>query len=431
MTAARRGKMKKFVAVLLSALILTTIVYTTVSASGNFGYAAKVLSDDVTLIKTGLFGKKIAFSDSDFKSALCLSDFESITVTKIPPSTEGTLYASGRRVKAGRVISRRQLSALVFVPATDEVTESKFLFTVEGYAGGEEIECVMKFIDRVNYAPRIDSAVSAASLKTQEGISVYGRLEGEDPEGDSLEFIIVTYPKRGMIDVIDTSCGRYCYTPEDGYIGSDRFTYVVRDEYGNYSEPTSVSLRVNARMCEVDYYDMEGREEYNAALAMTAMGIMDGRVLGDGNYFEPDKTLSRAEFVSVAMRTVGIKADSTLSASFFDDDVEIPPALRGYVATAQRLGIVVGDFKDGQLLFSPNEEITKYEAAKIMCALLGADGEGEESVFAEESVPVWARSAVGAMRSLGIFEAESSANLSEAVTRADAAEYLYRLSEIK
>ena len=164
---------------------------------------------------------------------------------------------------------------------------------------------------------------------------------------------------------------------------------------------------------------------------MTAMGIMDGRVLGDGNYFEPDKALSRAEFLSVAMKASGIKADSTLSASFFDDDGEISPALRGYVATAQRLGIIVGDFKDGQLLFSPNEEITKYEAAKIMCALLGAEGEGEESVFAEESVPVWARSAVGAMRSLGIFDADSPEDLSESVTRADAARYLYKLSEIK
>jgi hypothetical protein len=423
--------MKKFVAILLSALFLTTIVYTSASAIGSFGYAMEVLSENVTLIKTGLFGKKITFSDSDFKSALCLSDFESITVTQIPPSTEGTLYASGRRVKVGRVISRRHLSTLTFVPATDEVAESRFLFSVDGYAGGEEIECVMKFIDRVNYAPKIDSAVSAASVKTQEGISVYGRLDGEDPEGDGLEFIIVTYPKRGTIDIVDTSSGRYYYTPEDGYTGSDRFTYVVRDEYGNYSEPTSVNLRVSARMCEVDYYDMEGREEYNAAIAMTAMGIMDGRVLGDGNYFEPDKALSRAEFLSVAMKASGIKADSTLSSSFFDDDGEIPPALRGYVATAQRLGVVVGDFKDGQLLFSPNEEITKYEAAKIMCALLGADGEGEESVFAEESVPVWARSAVGAMRSLGIFETDSQGNLSDSVTRADAAMYLYKLSEIK
>lgn len=423
--------MKKFVAILLSALILTTVVYTSASASGSFGYAMEVLSEEVTLIKTGLFGKKITFSDSDFKSALCLSDFDSITVTKIPPSTEGTLFASGRRVKEGRVISRRHLSTLVFVPASDAVSESRFLFSVEGYAGGEEIECVLKFIDRVNYAPKIDAAVSAASVKTQEGISVYGRLEGEDPEGDGLEFIIVTYPKRGTVDIIDAATGRYTYTPEDGYTGSDRFTYVVRDEYGNYSEPCSVSLRVSARMCEVDYYDMEGREEYNAAVAMTAMGIMDGRVLGDGNYFEPDKALSRAEFLSVAMKASGIKADSTLSASFFDDDGEIPPALRGYVATAQRLGIIVGDFKDGQLLFSPNAEITKYEAAKIMCALLGAEGEGEESVFAEESVPVWARSAVGAMRSLGIFDADSPEDLSESVTRADAARYLYKLSEIK
>ena len=123
----------------------------------------------------------------------------------------------------------------------------------------------------------------------------------------------------------------------------------------------TVSVKVSERMCDTVYRDMEDREEYNAAVAMTAMGIMSGRQVGDDLYFEPEETITRAEFVTMAMKCAGIKADSTLSSTYFDDDLDISPSLKGYIATAQRTGIVVGDFKNGQLLFSPNEEISRYE----------------------------------------------------------------------
>lgn len=425
--------MKRLFTALLTALILSAIICIGVGASSyDFGYATGVLSNDVNIIKTGLIGKKITFTDGDFKSALCLTDFDSITVTKIPSSNEGALLLGGRRVSEGRVIKRRNIGSLVFVPASNEIMECSFAFTVDGYAGGAQIECILKFIDRVNYAPSTEGeSVGAMSLKTQEGVISYGNLTATDPEGDALKFIIVSYPKRGYLELIDDESGRYSYEPEAGYTGNDKFSYVVRDEFGNYSEAATVSLKVNARMCEVSYYDMENRAEYNAALAMTAMGVMNGRVLGDGMYFEPDKSVSRAEFVAMAMKTVGLRPDSTIRESFFDDNSEIPSALRGYIATAQRLGIVSGDFKDGKLLFSPNEEITRYEAAKILSSLLGTDTEGEESVFAtDENIPVWARAGVYAMRSLGVYDSEACENLSANVTRADAASFLYRLAEL-
>ena len=82
-------------------------------------------------------------------------------------------------------------------------------------------------------------------------------------------------------------------------------------------------------------------------------------------------------------------------------------------------------------MFSPDEEITRYEAAKILATIMGSDGEGEESVFATEyDIPIWARAGVYAMCSLGIFDTDDSTSLSEKVSRADVAEYLYRLSKM-
>ena len=423
--------MKKTVILILTLSILASAVGLTVSAATNLGYGAQVVASDVNMIKTGLYGKKLCFNEADFKSALCLANFDSITITKIPSSTEGTLLLAGKRVGEGRVIKRKNIGALVFVPATNSVKECRFAFTVKGYAGGAEIECIMKFIDKVNYAPEPDeNAVSASLVKTQESISVWGDFSVKDPEGDEISYIMVSYPKRGSVEILDDSA-RYCYTPRDGFTGSDKFVYVARDEYGNYSEPITVKIRVNERMCDAEYVDMVDREEYNAAVAMTAMGVMSGKMLGDDMYFMPDEEISRAEFVAIAMKSVGIRPDSTLTSTYFDDDADISPSLRGYIATAQRIGLVGGDFSDGKLLFSPNEPITKYEAAKIMATLVGANAEGEESVFAsDDDIPVWARAGVYAMYALGVFDADDGQSVGENVSRADTASFLYKIADM-
>lgn len=409
------------VSITLVCLLLLTAATVTVFA--DFGTGAAVVAGDVSVIRTGLRGQRIVFSDSDIKSALVLTDFKSATITKIPPSTEGALFLGGKRVGEGRVIKRRDVASLSFMPASDEVTESSFSFTVDGYAGGAEIQCILRFIDKVNYAPEADDA---AIFTTQEEIRVFGNLIATDPEGDAMEYIIVSYPSRGELTLYDD--GRFSYLPSDRYTGTDKFTYVVRDEYGNYSEPTSVRVKVSERMCDTVYADMTEREEYNAAVAMTAMNVMGGTILGDDVYFMPDIKVTRAEFIAMAMKSRGIKPDTTLTSTFFDDDADIPKALSGYVATAQRIGVAEGDFKDGRLVFAPNEPITHYEVAKIISKLIGAESDGEESVYLDdESIPIWARSSVAAMCTLGVFD--GSENMTDTITRADTAKILYRIIE--
>lgn len=422
--------MKKTISLLvLASTLLSMLCFVGIESAAFFGTGGAVVAADVSMIKTALIGQKICFTDGDFKSALALPDFDTITITELPLSTEGTLLLSGRRVGKGRVIKRKNLGALVFIPASDTVRECSFKFTVDGYAGGAEIKCIMKFIDKVNYAPEaLGDTTGASAINTQQSISVWGNLGATDPEGDKIEYIIVTYPKRGTLTLTEDENGRYCYTPNGNYKGKDKFTYVVRDEYGNYSKPMTVSIKVNERMCDTVYRDMEEREEYNAAVAMTAMGVMSGVQLGDDLYFNPDERITRAEFVAMAMKCAGIKIDTSLAATFFDDDSAISPSLKGYIATAQRTGLIVGDFREGKLLFSPNEEISRYEAAKILADISGTNAEGEESVFAgDNDIPVWARSGVYAMCSLGVFDSDDTSSLGEKITRADVAEYLYRI----
>jgi hypothetical protein len=420
--------MKKILlALLIAALGFSSLAISAGAAAGGSGVA--VIATETNLIKTGLLGQKLVFSDTDFKSAMGVSDFYSITVESLPDAKSGVLMLGGRKVTEGQQIRRRNIASLTFVPSSREVTESRFTFTMANTAAGAEIECIMKFIERVNYQPKIDTDASKTlSVTTQKGISVYGNMEASDPDGDDIEFIIVSYPKYG---ILKTDEGEFTYTPSGEYTGKDSFVYVARDEYGNYSKPARVTVNVTARMSEVVYEDMKESRYYNSAVALTAMGIMSGERVGDGMYFNPEATVTRAEFVAMAMKALGIKADSTLKKTFFDDNGDIPSALVSYVATAQRCGAVNGAFDGKGLYFRPNDAITTYEAAIVMANLLGADeAESQASVSGIESIPVWARSDVSVMYELGIFSKNDALVVTDHITREFVSECLFKLSEL-
>lgn len=425
----RKGneKMKKLLCLILTLASLFTVFYASAQAA-SISTGIEVLASETKLIKTGIIGRKLNFCDADFKQGLCLTDFDSVKITKIPASDEGALMLAGRRVTEGISIKRKNLGALVFIPASKEVITASFSFNISEYSSDSDVEFILKFIEKVNYEPFVDEGyLDALSLKTQSEVGVHGRLYATDNEGDEIEYIVITYPKYGTLSYLDKKSGEYIYTPNSGFVGNDSFTYVARDEYGNFSKTQTVDISVNARMCDVEYDDMTGRPEYNAAIAMTALGIMSGEFIGDENHFNPERKVTRAEFLAMAMKAVGMKKATV--ESYFDDNGDIPLPLRGYVATAQKAGIVNGKFTDGKLIFSPNDEIATYEASLIMARLTGARAEGEISAFSNESdIPVWARASVYAMCDIGVLDYNGvEIDALKTLTRAETATYLYRL----
>ncbi len=419
--------MKKILITMLAALLIFGAV--TVTAGAYFGSGVAVLAEEVTVVKTALTGHKVRFSDSDIKRALGVADFDSITVRTLPSSTEGSLLLAGRRVKENQTIKRKNLGALAFVASSDAVKEASFTVSVSGMASDNPIKCIVRFSDSINYAPEAPDESAAAALTTQERIPVYGKMEATDPEGDELRFIVVDFPDGGILTLLDASTGNYKYTPIDGFMGADSFTYVATDTFGNWSEPVRVSLTTTKRMSESVFNDMTERAEYNAAVAMSAIGVMDGVTVGDGKYFLPDEGVTKAEFVSMAMKAYGVSKNHSLRMSFFDDNADIPTPLVGYVATAQRMGIIDGDLTSEGLLFNPNDTIKLHEAATIMSRMMGFGGSDEDTEYiGNETVPIYARAHVGAMCSLGILDDDlEEVNGEEPISRAAAAELLYRM----
>ncbi len=424
---------KSFVkAAAVAMLLIAALTVSGIAVYADFGSGVAAMAEGTQIIKSAISGKKIVFSDVDFKQGLCITDFEKIEITAIPESNQGVLMLAGRRVGVGTVIKRKNIGALVFIPASREVSECSFKFKTDDYASGAEVEFILKFAEKVNYAPTV-SEKSDKRLTTQREVSVWGKMSATDAEKDALEYLIVSYPKAGVVTVLDKKTGEFLYTPPTDYTGEVSFTYVVRDEWGNFSKPEKVEIAVVERMSEVVYEDLKGHKEYNAAIALTAIGAADGRLIGDGVYFMPEEKVTIAEFVTMAMKCAGISADKSLTVTYFDDDADIPTPMKSYIATAEKYGIVQGKFENGGLFLRPNAPITKYEAAMIMSALVDCDEDAMLPAFKDaDTLPVWSEDAVAEMCAMGIFDGEcETIGGTDELSKIECAAYLYRMYNLK
>ena len=164
---------------------------------------------------------------------------------------------------------------------------------------------------------------------------------------------------------------------------------------------------------------------------MSARNVMSP-VESEGElYFLPDEKVSRADFLKMAMDVLGADNVPTVKSTIFDDDGDIQEELKGYVASAYYLGIIKGVNEDTGLYFRPNSAITRSEAAVILNNIIGAEPPETVPVFADsDSVPAWAKNAIYALNSLGIFGTTEGGRLdaSAEMTRAHCAELLLGLT---
>lgn len=382
--------------------------------------ALDVLATDLTLTKTGLVAHEIVFSPLDFESMLGVGHLSSITVLTLPDPTVGSLYLETTPVMKNQVISRESLSALKFIPATDTAGDCSFVFGTVSTSQPLALSCVLRLSDGLNFAPET-SKESAEGFSTLSGIPVWGNLTATDPEGDGISFRITDYPAKGTLRLTDRMDGTFCYTPVDGYVGADRFSYVAVDEYGNASEEVTVVLDVEKNTTNLSYCDMSGNPALLPAMRLAEHGVMIGETIGASAYFNPTASVSRAEFLAMTLCAAGVELPLKGETTAFKDDSEIPDYLRRYVSYAQQMGYISGDTLDGTGSFQPNRAITYAEAAVMLKNILHLTASGTSSVFAEQdSLPAWAESAVWAVAEAGLFP-DGKFAAESAVNRGDAA----------
>ena len=424
---------RKLSCILILCALLCGTIALPIAAYARVSYGADCLAEQAELIKTALRGDSYTFSEVDFKQALGISRIQNVTVLSLPPAAHGTLILDGKPIALGQVISRSELDKMAFTPAAAGFEGTSFSFCVNSAAGTTSLTCTLRVCDRVNYAPTVEMTKDAdLFVTTAKDIAVYGKMKAEDPEGDPLSYLVIAYPEKGVLTVSNDGSGEFRYTPAAGKTGRDSFSYVARDSYGNYSRVATVSITVKERSSTLTYADMEGNAAYNAALVMAENNIMLGTLEGDHMYFDPSGTVTRGEFLVMAMKSAKKAPAAGVKETWFDDDDKIKPTIKGYVATAQLYGYVNGSFDGTGLYFNPDAPITRAEAAVIMNNILNASTPAVLPTFADSSdIPVWAREAICTLYAAGIFDTAQGGSMEAgtALTRAQAAAALYEMMQ--
>ncbi len=151
---------------------------------------------------------------------------------------------------------------------------------------------------------------------------------------------------------------------------------------GDYEEP----LMKDVRTGESDFKDIENHWAKNEIMRMESKGYANG----NGGMFRPDDNITRAEFVSMAARVLGLDTSGTFNVTF--KDVKSSDWFYGSVYAAAKNGMIKG-YEDGS--FKPNSPISRQEISYIMGNLLkesASEKEAEEilSQFSDE-ISDWAK----------------------------------------
>ena len=253
-------------------------------------------------------------------------------------------------------------------------------------------------------------------FETYRGVSFGGQLAAIDPDGDAVSFEITTQPKKGTIEL--SGDGSFVYSPAEGKRGRDYFGYKAVDANGDRSQEATVIIKL-VKNKSVSYVDMDGNASYCSAVKLAECGAFIGKQIGGEYYFEPQKTLSRGEFVAMCLNVTGTDVLRGVVSTGFVDDGSIPDWQRAYVASAVRDGVVKGKNGASGAVFDADAEISRAEAGVMLDRLLSLTNVSVEDGGA---VPTWAAQSAANLDACGIMN-ENCVD-SAALTHAEAADML-------
>lgn len=240
---------------------------------------------------------------------------------------------------------------------------------------------------------------------------------------------MVDGPARGQVTLDENDPAAFWYTPYEGKKGKDSFTYVAIDAKGNTSEPATVKISIQKQKTTVSYSDLDGSPAHYAALRLAEAGVYTGRKVGNLYCFDPNAAFTREEFLTMAMTAADVSPISDVSLTGFYDDEEISSWAKGYVSAALIQGAVQGSPNEvGQVVFNAGDTVTCAQAAVIIDRLLATGDVASSAAFSVETAPAWAYQSVVNMEAVSVLP--TSANLSQQLTRAEAAEMLSAMLDV-
>ena len=350
------------------------------------------------------------FSAGDFSEDESLAG---ICITALPDAGTGTVFLGTRVLQPGDILTADQLGKMTFSPLRSEEDQQAVVTYLPIYADRVEATTVMSIavIGKTDQAPVAEDS----AMETYKNLPNEAMLKVKEPEGQALTFTVTRQPKRG--EVVIREDGSFHYTPRKNKVGVDSFTYTAADPAGNVSREATVTITILKPEDVRQYTDTAGKDCRFAAEWMKNTGIFVSESIGGNNCFQPEKQVSRGDFLTMLVGALDIPMDEEATFTGFRD--EIPTWLQPYLAAAMRSGLTAG-LPESETL-GADMPVTGAEAAVMLQNALDLPLTVETSATGSE--PLWAENALAVMAEHGI-----TVDAAASLTRGDAARMLYQAS---
>ncbi len=363
------------------------------------------------------------FQANDFSAA---DADDGIFLTSLPKSSVAQVRYGNRTLRAGDALTKEMLDQLTLTSTcVNSHTATIGYCTVSGGSVTGVRQLKFSILPKKNESPVAEDS----AFETYRNIAHSAVLPATDPDGDNLTYEITKDPKRGTVELQED--GTYTYTPNDNKVGKDSFQFRVTDEAGKTSEPATVSIMILKPTEKRTYADMTEDPDHFYAVWMQENGLFTGEVIADHLCFDPEHPVSRGEFLVMAMKLVQADTRDTSLTSGFADENDTPAWMQPYIATALTNGMISGVQSDSGLMFRPDADMTRAEAAVILQNILQLPNKETQSVFSAEdasAIPTWAIESVAALNNSGI--TLSAGSIGDALSRRDAAKIFYKVDQL-
>ena len=362
------------------------------------------------------------FTPNDFSQEDTL---QGVCITRLPDAAAGTVMLGSRVIRPGDILTAQQLEQMTFCPLrTDEDRDASVTYLPIYH---DRVEASATTVIAIRGKQDKAPVAEDMAMETYKNLPNQGKLKVSDPEGEVLTYSLMRKPKRGEVTL--NNDGTFEYTPKKNKVGVDSFTYTATDPAGNVSREATVTIQILKPTDAKQYTDTVGQDCRFAAEWMRNTGLFSGETVGTTVCFQPEKTVSRGEFLAMVVETLKIPMEDT---AYTAVPADTPAWLRPYLAAAIRSGLTAGLPASETGSFEAAQPVTGSEAAVMLQNVLDLTVsqqtlEAVESADApvKEEVPAWASTSLTAMADNGI-----ALTAEEILTRGQVARLLYQVHQM-
>ena len=237
---------------------------------------------------------------------------------------------------------------------------------------------------------------------------------------------------------IASFAGSYTLTEQETALLSFDYDFPALEKKGSGQKQLS-TLPTQEKLPVHKYEDVEGHWAESSIKKLTGLSVIDDHAM----YFGPNLTARRrdfAKYIAISMNLVGEEEDSYLNKLSYVKEEVNPPVFNDifqedpdyiYMKAVKEKGIMYGKESYGQILFRPEDPITRTEAAAIIARALGIRFQGfkfekSEAFRDDHKIPNWAKESVYTLKRIGLIKGDRDNyfNPSLELTKAEAAKMI-------